>query len=71
MSRTVVQHPDGSQTVIRKTSGCGGCGWALLVGFLLFAPAVWVSSGSLPVGLAVLMYAVLGAVVIGGVVKRR
>ena len=59
-------------TMIRGVrSGCGGCFWTLLVLFLLFAPAVWVSSGSLPVGVAVLMYAALAVVVLAKLAQAK
>ena len=51
-------------------SGCGGCFWALLVAFLLFAPAAWATSGSLPLGVAVLMYLALAAVLLAAVRRR-
>lgn len=71
MSRTTIEHSDGTRTVIRKTWGCGGCGWALLVAFLVFAPAAWVSSGSLPLPVGLLMYAVLAVVLIAGIAQWR
>lgn len=61
MSRTTVTHPDGSQTVIRRSSGCGGCPWALLGLFVLVAPAAWASAGTIPLAVAVLMYCVEAA----------
>ena len=70
MSRTIIQHPDGSRTTIRNTSGCAGCFWTLLAIFLLFAPAAWAGSGSLPFVAAVAMYVVLAIVVIAGIVQR-
>jgi hypothetical protein len=39
MSRIVVTAPDGSKTVITRTSGCGGCFWFALAVFVVFYPA--------------------------------
>ena len=70
MRRTIITHPDGSVTTVTKHSGCGGCFWALLAAFLLFAPAAWVSSGSIPLALGVGMYIVLAVVLIAGVIQQ-
>lgn len=70
MSRTIITHPDGTRTTVTKKSGCGGCFWALLGVFVVFAPGAWAANGTVPVAVAVLMYAVLAVVVIAGVAQR-
>ena len=70
MSRTIITHPDGSITTITRRSGCGGCFWALLGVFVVFAPGAWAANGTIPVAVAVLMYVVLAVVVIAAVAQR-
>jgi membrane protein implicated in regulation of membrane protease activity len=41
MSKTVITHPDGSQTVVRKTGFAGGCFTWFVVLFVLAAPAAY------------------------------
>lgn len=70
MSKTVIQHPDGSRTTVTKQSGCGGCCWALLGIFVLFAPGAWAANGSIPVIAAVAMYLVVAVLVVAWIAQR-
>lgn len=71
MSKTTITDANGGVTTIRKTSGCGGCGWTILILFLLFAPGAWATNGSIPIGVAVAMYLVLGVVLLAGLAQWR
>ena len=74
MSRTIITHPDGSRTTVTKQSGCGGCFWALLGVFVVFAPGAWAANGTIPVAVAVAMYLIEAVVFGAGFVswtKRR
>jgi hypothetical protein len=67
VSRTVISHPDGTQTTVVTRSGCGqGCSWAfwLLIG--LFVIAYPAQSGWPVVGI-VGAYVLLALVAVAGV----
>lgn len=58
-------------TEVRTASGCGGCLWALLGIFVVFAPAAWAGDGTIPVAVAVVMYLVEAALLIAWLLQRR
>jgi hypothetical protein len=67
MSRTtVITHPDGTQTTIRDTGGCGsgcsGCLWALLALFVVALPATW------PLPWEIVGYALVGVLGVAAIV---
>jgi hypothetical protein len=59
MSRTVITAPDGSKTVITRTSGCGGCFWFALAVFVVLFPAA-----AFPRWAAIVVYIFAGLVVL-------
>lgn len=56
VSKTVITHPDGTTTVIRKTGFLGGCVNTVLVLIVLFLPLTF----GLP--LAILAYVILAVI---------
>ena len=74
MSRTLWVSRDAEGQVIgttevRRTSGCSGCLTFGLILFVIAAPAAWAGSGDIPLAVAVLMYIVEAALVVGVVLK--